>query len=639
MCGGGGGSKTTEPVGNLPELTEKQLSNAVTLPNGFTAKPVAGRGNEPGAYVIYDPSGDVYSSTPDFGQFIAAANQVNQLSGASNSLYNPETNTFVDSRTGQSLSTPTPNAAGLSGRGTIGGMEIATPGAEDDVAGITELAYGLASQGLTLPEQKLAALTPDQLAAFDLARAGIGSYQPYLDRATGLTDEGITSLQQARQATLDLAGQIPGEVQTGQAALQQAAAQVLRAAQSSDKPTQLAARKLMASSDRIGQLAARTEERLLSQGVKAEDIASTASANARALQAPLESTLYQTTGGARGFAQQGISQLSGTGAMFDPRMANAFMSEYENAAVDAALSDIARQGLLQEQDLAARAVQSGAYGGSREAVARAELGRNVLEQQAKTAAQLRATGYESAAQRAQQAFEQSQARQQSRAQLTGQLGMSGEQFAAANAQALAQTGLNIEQLAAQTGISAEQLVGDFAAQAAQTGLSAESQRQSAAAQQAQLAQAQAALGMQGAQAAGGLGLQSANLGLAGIGAGLSAQQQAAGMGQGIAGLGQQYLGLGQAGQQFNLQDINTMLNIGQIQQRQQQAEYDTDYGNQYRQMMQPYQQLAFLSDIVGGAPSGQASTMTQPGPSFGSQMLGLGMTIPYIYQGWQGMTQ
>jgi hypothetical protein len=41
--------------------------------------------------------------------------------------------------------------------------------------------------------------------------------------------------------------------------------------------------------------------------------------------------------------------------------------------------------------------------------------------------------------------------------------------------------------------------------------------------------------------------------------------------------------------------------------------------------MQPYQQLAFASDIITGAPSGQSSTMTQPGPSVGSQMLGLGI--------------
>jgi len=130
--------------------------------------------------------------------------------------------------------------------------------------------------------------------------------------------------------------------------------------------------------------------------------------------------------------------------------------------------------------------------------------------------------------------------------------------------------------------------------------------------------------MQGAQAAGDLGLQGANLGLDGIQAGLGAQQQAAGLSQGIAGLGQQFLSQGQAGQQMGLQDINTMLGIGGQQQRQIQAGYDTAYQNQYQQAMQPYQQLAYYSDILSGTPSGQSSVMTQPGPSIGSQLVGLG---------------
>jgi len=131
--------------------------------------------------------------------------------------------------------------------------------------------------------------------------------------------------------------------------------------------------------------------------------------------------------------------------------------------------------------------------------------------------------------------------------------------------------------------------------------------------------------MQGAEAAGNLGLQSSQLGLSGIQAGLGAQQQAAGLGQGIAGLGQQVAGLGQLGQQLNLQDINTMSTIGSQQQAQEQAALDTAYQNQYQQAMQPYQQLAFLSDITTGAPSGQMSTATQPGPSIGSQLIGGGL--------------
>jgi hypothetical protein len=86
-------------------------------------------------------------------------------------------------------------------------------------------------------------------------------------------------------------------------------------------------------------------------------------------------------------------------------------------------------------------------------------------------------------------------------------------------------------------------------------------------------------------------------------------------------------GLGQLDQQMNLQDINTLSTIGQQQQAQEQAALDTAYQNQYQQAMQPYQQLAFLSDITTGAPSGQMTSGTQPGPSIGSQLMGAGLGI------------
>ena len=49
----------------------------------------------------------------------------------------------------------------------------------------------------------------------------------------------------------------------------------------------------------------------------------------------------------------------------------------------------------------------------------AEIGRNVLQQQARTGAELRSQGFQQAQQQAQQAFEQAQSRRQQAAQLTG----------------------------------------------------------------------------------------------------------------------------------------------------------------------------------------------------------------------------
>jgi hypothetical protein len=664
MCGGGGGGAPAAPVGSLPPVTQEQVNQAVNLPEGFKAEVVPGFEGAEGSYRIVDPQGDVYSQAGSFGDLLAGANTLSNLSGAADVVYDPGSNQYISSVTGEVVNPEGLSAAPqLSKSGVIGGREVGIAGPGDDIPGITELAYGLAAEGIELPEQMLAGFNADQRQAFELARAGIGSYKPFLERAEGLTEEGVGSLQQALSATQDLAGQIPGQVSTGQGALDRAAGRV------EDFAAQGAAD------------ARRAADASYLAGEQGRALAADVTGRARGLSDPLERRLEDATTGAEGIAQlgmsktdiasqrartstataqqalqdaaelgklaalQGITQLEGTGTRFTPDQTQAFMNQYEDAAVQQALADIARQGEIQQQNVAFQAEQAGAFGGGRQAVAEQELARNVLEQQGRTAAQMRAAGFESASDRAQQAFEQSQARQQNVAQLTGQLGqagvgasaqaaqaagqlglsaeelaqrgalqgaqlgMSAEQFAAANAQSIAQTGLNIEQLAAQTGMDAQRLAGQMAGQAGQLGVSA------------------GQLGVQGAQAAGNLGLQSANLGLSGIQAGLGAQQQAAGLGQGIAGLGQQMAGLGQLGQSMNLQDINTMSTIGQQQQAQEQAALDVAYQNQYQQAMQPYQQLAFLSDITTGAPSGQMTSATQPGPSIGSQLMGAGLGI------------
>lgn len=396
---------------------------------------------------------------------------------------------------------------------TVAGREflVGTPG--EYRPGIGDVASALMRAEFNLPEQQVAGFVADQERAFELARQGVGSYRPFLERGEALTEEGVAALQAALGETRGLAGQIPGQITPGQAALARAAS-----------------------------------------GVE------TTADRARASTAEAQRQLQEASAFGLESARAGIAGLA-------PGAAMGFMSPFEEAAVQQALADIGRQGQLAQQQVRGQAVQAGAFGGSRQAVAEQELQRNILEQQARTAAQLRAAGFESAANRALQA-----------AQTTGQLGQIGASAAAGAAEAGGRLGLSAEQLA-------------------QTG----------------------------AQAAGNLGLQSSQLGLSGIQAGLGAQQQAAGLGQGIAGLGQQFVGLGQAGQQMNLQDVNTMLTTGMQQQRQQQAVLDAQRANQMQTTMQPFQQLAFASDIIQGLPSGQTAMMTQPGPSVGSQLLGLGV--------------
>ena len=210
------------------------------------------------------------------------------------------------------------------------------------------------------------------------------------------------------------------------------------------------------------------------------------------------------------------------GANYTPTSYQDFMSPFTEDVIASTQADIARQGQMQRNQIGAQAVGGGAFGGSRQAVAEQELARNVMDQQARTGAQLRSQGFQQAQAAAQQAANQ-QLRQ---AQLTGQLG----------------------------------------------------------------------------QATGQLG-------------------------QTLGQLGVSTAGLGQLGQQMGVQDINTLLGIGGLQQQQGQKELDVARANTLAEQALPYQQVGFMSDIFRGVPALQQifQSTSSPGPSTGSQMLGLGI--------------
>ena len=191
------------------------------------------------------------------------------------------------------------------------------------------------------------------------------------------------------------------------------------------------------------------------------------------------------------------------------------MDPFTEEVIAATQADIARQGAMQQNQLGASAVGAGAFGGSRQGIAQGEIARNVMDQQARTGAQLRSQGFAQAQNLAQQAAQQ----QLKQAQLTGQLG------------------------------------------------------------------------------------------------------------QTVAGLGTQTAALGQLGQQMGVQDINTLLGIGGLQQGQAQKQLDIDKQNLLATQALPFQKIGFLSDIFKGVPSLQqtATTTSMPRPSTSSQLLGLGI--------------
>jgi len=178
-----------------------------------------------------------------------------------------------------------------------------------------------------------------------------------------------------------------------------------------------------------------------------------------------------------GAAQQGISGLQGLSAQYDPSTSyQEYMDPYMNDVVQQQYLDIQRQGDIQRLGANAGSVGSGAFGGSRQGIQQAEIGRNILDQQARTGSQLRSAGYQQAQQQAMSAFEQARARQAQQSQLTGQLGQMGSQ-----------AGLQAAQQMGQLGLSGQELAGNLALNYGQQGLAGAQAR-------ADLGTRQAALG-------------------------------------------------------------------------------------------------------------------------------------------------
>ena len=153
---------------------------------------------------------------------------------------------------------------------------------------------------------------------------------------------------------------------------------------------------------------------------------------------------FQSAAGAMGTGLgtigQGAQTLAGTTGAFDPTSVSQYMDPYTENVIQQSEKDISRLGTQQQQGLSDQAVQSGAFGGGRQAIGSAEIGRNVLDQQARTGSQLRSQGYQQAMGQARGAFENQQARQQQAAQIFGGLG----QAQAGLGQGMAQLGVGLQ---------------------------------------------------------------------------------------------------------------------------------------------------------------------------------------------------
>jgi len=154
--------------------------------------------------------------------------------------------------------------------------------------------------------------------------------------------------------------------------------------------------------------------------------------------------------------QQAQAMTAGADYGFDPTSYQQYMDPYMNDVIQQQYQDIADQGEIQRQKLGASAVGSGAFGGSRQGVAEAELAGSVLDQQARTGSQLRSAGFQQASGLAQQAAANQAQQQLAQAgqfgQQAGQLGQQGMQGAQGYGQTAAGLG-NLAQLTGQLGQS------------------------------------------------------------------------------------------------------------------------------------------------------------------------------------------
>ena len=327
----------------------------------------------------------------------------------------------------------------------------------------------------------------------------------------------------------------------------------------------------------------------------------------------------------QGAVQSGIGALQGAAQRYDPSSAQAYMNPYQQQVIDESMRQIDRQGAIQQANLQAQATRAGAFGGSREGIQRAELGRNLAE--TKNAAIIGALqqGYGTAQQQAQQAFEQQQQRQLAQGQGLAQTGATAGGLAAqqaglqqAGAQYAGNVGQNLgaqEMQQAGLGQSAASLYGQLGGQKA--GLA--SQMAGIAGQQAGILGQQSQLQQQLGQGIGSLAGQQ-------FGIGQSMSQGLGALGGQMGQMGMQQAALGQSAQQLAQGDVNFLYNLGSQQQRQQQAEIDATRASKMQTAMQPYQQLGFVSDIYRGAPSTQMAMTSQsaPSPSPFQQIAGLG---------------
>ena len=187
-------------------------------------------------------------------------------------------------------------------------------------------------------------------------------------------------------------------------------------------------------------------QQVVKGGIPAPDVAKLTDAQQQAIAlgtegigayAPMLETGKQSMDAGVAALSGGYDPTTGEALAYDPQAYQSYMDPYEDQVVQQTLADIQLSGDFQKQGIRDQAVRAGAFGGSRSLLAEMEQQRNIDQQKARTAGQLRSEGYGQAQNMAQGAFENQMARGQTGAQLFQGLGQ-----AQAGLGTLAQTSQN-----------------------------------------------------------------------------------------------------------------------------------------------------------------------------------------------------
>ena len=491
-----------------------------------------------------------------------------------------------------------------------------------------------------LPGYQVAGFSPAQQAALRAAETqGVGAFTPYMTAANqalsgayNTTAEAADMLRGAdtrnqftdAQRAMQQAGGATGNITSGIGQINQGLGYLDQAAQRA------------AASDTTGQFGAARQDIGAGLGALATGQNLAAMSSAANLQ-PATSTIGRGLEQGQQTLGLGIGAIAGAAQGYDPRSSQAFMDPYRQQVIDETMRQMDRQGAIAGQGLAAQAVKSGAFGGEREGVQRAEMQRNLMDQKASAIANLLSQGYSQSQAQAMQAFEQQQGRQMQAGQGIGQLGAQQAQLGVQAGGQLGNLGVQQAQLgqgAAGQFMQAGQQYGNLASQGGALAGQEASINQNIANLMMQQAQArnqaaQTTAGIYGQQAQQFQGLGQGIGQLAGQQFGIG-QQQAQGLGAlggQLGQLGVQQGALGQTAQALQQGDINFLYNTGQAQQAFNQQTLDAQRATELQKVYAPYQQAGFLSDIYKGAPSTQMSTAvaSQPTSSPFQQAVGIGL--------------